>query len=1248
MKSRAPIFAVFLVAVLAIVAWTAWSQLGPGPVSAGLVSAPEAVRISMLYGSEKRDWIEAAHAQFVKAHPEVEVDLVSMGSLQGAQAILDGQHKPTVFSPADTLVLNLLRSDWEAKHRGSPYSPSFTPEPLVITPLVFAAWEDRGLLIEKAGGGHFAWKPIRDALVDNRGWPALGGPPDWGFVKLGHTDPTQSNSGLQALVLMTMEFHGRTALTVADVLDPAYQTWMAEIERGVPRFEDSTGTFMTDMIRFGPSKYDLALVYEATAVAQIENAQGRWGNLRLWYPTTTMWSDHPVAVLTEGVTEEQAAAARVWIDWLRSEPMQQMALSYGFRPGNPNVAIQTADAGNPFVKYSQYGLRLDIPPVAPAPDGAVLRNLLTLWSRSVKRWRAPRAGGDQAAEIRDGVDARIIPLRDGRILLDQALVVRADQRFALSPIEEKLLRYLFDQPGRVVGRDELLVEVWGYRPGVQSRTIDNTVLRLRHKIEVDPASPVHLQSIYGRGLKLVLGEPGGGLIGRDAELGRVREAFEGGARLISLTGPPGAGKTRLAEEIAQLETGLLAVSLRVALTDSDAWTLIGAALSLVPADPERFGAALAERQRPLLLLDSAERVMPWLAPAVAQWLAAAPQLRVLITSRVPAGLAEEVRIEVGPLAEEAAMALFRERARRVAPQLQVDDAALAELVRGLDGLPLALELAAARAGVLPVRQMVARLPRRLDLVDGMRASLDQSLQDLPSSCTAALSALAVFAGSFTLDDAEGVLGDPRVLDAIQQLAERGLLAARVGPADAPATYTLYEVVRDRVREVQPAWFARLGERPWEPEAMPRLRAAFGELRSALERWWGPDPVLAGRCGAALAVLWVDDGPLAAGRDLVQRLAPLELPPEVRVSLLTQEASLELAAARTDEGARLLERALALETDPHRRVFLRLMRVQVWRGGGRLDDAAAELQALEGEPLPAWLACRYHVQAGYVWAMRSDLARAEAELLRGRERAEEVPDPKVDCYCADGLAIVLGLQGRLTEAAALSRQALASPFTQRNEAWCHHQLAQIESARGRLEEAHEALERAEALHRIAGNSRDLLTTGTLRAFLLGQAGRTLEGEAAVVELLNRSPRHPSQGNTWNVLCELAILNERYGEARRALQIAQEMAEQGQREALKLELVRWQGLLLVQEGELGQARQVWADSEPRLARFPLARQLSAAAYAEARWGEVSRSRELQQQTEALASVLELGEASPVVQWLERARHQARLRSPRLVSG
>src|SRR5207302_1259445 len=114
----------------------------------------------------------------------------------------------------------------------------------------------------------------------------------------GHTDPTRSNSGLQALLLMTLEYYDKKkGLDVGDLLDPKYQTWVKEIEKGVPKFETSTGAFMTDMIRFGPSKYDIAVVYENLAISQIENAQGKWQTLKLVYPAETLWSDHPVAIL---------------------------------------------------------------------------------------------------------------------------------------------------------------------------------------------------------------------------------------------------------------------------------------------------------------------------------------------------------------------------------------------------------------------------------------------------------------------------------------------------------------------------------------------------------------------------------------------------------------------------------------------------------------------------------------------------------------------------------------------------------------------------------------------------------------------------------------------------------------------------------------------------------------------------------------------------------------------------------------
>ncbi|AUX48461.1 hypothetical protein SOCE26_099990 [Sorangium cellulosum] len=398
MKAKGIIIAGFLLAVAAVLflttrdRQTAAPEAAPAGAAAPASAAPPpaaATEISMLYSSEKQEWVEAALADFRKEHPEIALRLKAMGSIEAAQAIVDGSEKPTIFSPADSLVQNLLTSDWQTKHKTELFAASGdeAPQPVVITPLVFVVWEDRANALLKASRGEISWQVIHRAVKSNEGWPAVGGQPAWGFVKLGHTDPTRSNSGLQALLLMTLDYHKKTSgLAVGDLLNPKYQAWIGEVERGVPRFETSTGAFMTDMIRFGPSKYDIAVVYENLAIAQLENAQGRWGNLKVYYPATTLWSDHPIAVLqADWVTPAQRQAAGVWVRYLRSRPVQEKALVYGFRPADTTVPLKTASQQNPFTRLSQHGVKIEIPPVAQAPDGQVVKNLMMMWTRVVAR-----------------------------------------------------------------------------------------------------------------------------------------------------------------------------------------------------------------------------------------------------------------------------------------------------------------------------------------------------------------------------------------------------------------------------------------------------------------------------------------------------------------------------------------------------------------------------------------------------------------------------------------------------------------------------------------------------------------------------------------------------------------------------------------------------------------------------------------------------------------------------------------------
>ena len=399
MKPKAVIILGFVVTAAAIVFFTVRraSQDRPGPVGttatqpAGSPAAPEApkpqVAITLLYSTEKKDWIESSTAEFEKRHPEIDVTLIGKGSLEAAGDILDGKQQPTLWSPADSLVLRLLEADWTTKHGTALFADSGddAPQALLITPLVFAVWEDRAEVLAKASGGRIGWKAIHKAVASNQGWPAIGGKDTWGFVKLGHTHPARSNSGLQALFLMSLEYYGKRTLEIGDVLKPDYPKFVQEVERGVSKFETSTGTFMTDMVRFGPSKYDIAVIYESLAIGQIENAQGRWGNLKVYYPEMTVWSDHPIALLgAPWVSDAQKAAARTYVGFLRDTPMQERALTYGFRPADPKVAIRGADpTRNPFARLAPFGISMDVPPAVEPRDGAVVRNLLQMWSRVV-------------------------------------------------------------------------------------------------------------------------------------------------------------------------------------------------------------------------------------------------------------------------------------------------------------------------------------------------------------------------------------------------------------------------------------------------------------------------------------------------------------------------------------------------------------------------------------------------------------------------------------------------------------------------------------------------------------------------------------------------------------------------------------------------------------------------------------------------------------------------------------------------
>ncbi len=335
------------------------------------------VRISVAYGTEKERWLKWAAEEFAKVEPSIQVDLVAKGSLEGAQALIAGEQLH-VWAPASSLYTATFTADWQVKHGKTPIARS---EILALTPTVCVWWADRFKAIKQPPT---TFRDIAKLVAEPTGWAGIAGKPEWGFLKFGHTHPNQSNSGLMALVLMAHDYHQTRVLSMSQVMDSGFQAWLTAFQKGVAGLSNSTGSQMKEMVLKGPSAYDGLCVYESVAIDYLRNAQGRWGDLHVTYPSPNAWNDNPAYVIDAAWSSaDQRAAAGRFLDFLMSPPSQRKALEHGFRPGDPAVSIK--DPGSPFVELGKYGLRIDLPQVIDAPSGEVIANLLVGWQRAVGR-----------------------------------------------------------------------------------------------------------------------------------------------------------------------------------------------------------------------------------------------------------------------------------------------------------------------------------------------------------------------------------------------------------------------------------------------------------------------------------------------------------------------------------------------------------------------------------------------------------------------------------------------------------------------------------------------------------------------------------------------------------------------------------------------------------------------------------------------------------------------------------------------
>jgi non-specific serine/threonine protein kinase len=481
-------------------------------------------------------------------------------------------------------------------------------------------------------------------------------------------------------------------------------------------------------------------------------------------------------------------------------------------------------------------------------------------------------------------------------------------------------------------------------------------------------------------------------IGRQQELGQVAGALAT-ARLLSLVGPGGVGKTRLAVRAASrvaraFPDGTWIVDLGALRDPSLLAEHVAATLGLRDESGRWLVATLSDylaHRRLLLILDNCEHLLDACAALVRALLQEGSELRILATSREPLGITAEWLVHIAPLdGEGEALRLLTDRATAVRPGFKLTDAtrpAAEELCRRLDAIPLAIELAAARLRGMALGEVVRRLDDRFELLttgdragpkrqQTLRAALDWSYDLLAEDERALLRRLAPFAGSFDTPAAVAVCGDDallhadRVPDALAHLVERSVVQL-----DDPLAgrYRLLETIREYAAE-------RAAERGELDERRVRHRDHYLGLARQASATWGT-----GEQSASFRRLGAEYDNLRQAFD------------QCRDSPEAAATGLEVAA----------------------RLWI------AWQVIGRVGEGRRWVRTLlDAAPPAAPERALAHWAAGYLALGQRDTAAAEAELETARDLARELGDEEAESYAIGYLGLVRLFAGALEEARAL--------------------------------------------------------------------------------------------------------------------------------------------------------------------------------------------------------------------------------------
>jgi predicted ATPase/DNA-binding winged helix-turn-helix (wHTH) protein len=774
----------------------------------------------------------------------------------------------------------------------------------------------------------------------------------------------------------------------------------------------------------------------------------------------------------------------------------------------------------------------------------------------------------------------VIRFADCELNLDRIVLRRGGEEIRIEPQVFDVLAYLVKHRGSVVRKEELLDAVWGDR-FVSESALTTRIKAVRQAVGDDGRQQSIIRTVHGKGYEFVAlveeveesrppvdmsrAEPRTSiglrlqpLIGRESSLEQLAEMISE-HRLVTLVGPGGVGKTSLGMELArtiggQFEDGVHVVEL-VGVVDEDATTAaLATAIDVNLRKSSSIDDAIIDLLRPrhsLLVLDNCEHLIEPVAGLVARILREAPDISIVATSQEPLAVTGERLWTVDPLltgpeelfgaelvleelAEIPAVALFVARAKAVDSSFILDKATaplVIEICQRLDGIPLAIELAAARARSIGVAEVARRLDQRFNVLKAMRRDSDPRHRTMHDAISwsydmlepderSLFTALSVFAGSFALRSAEVMAPEGDALDLVTRLTERSMLAVRP-QANGSTRYELLETLREygrtRLSDAQAAeLFATHANHfaqeagavevelcgPAEGGAIARTESSLADLRAAQ------------RFALELGALDVTFGIISSIREFAMRAMRYEI-------FAWADAACHVAGA--------LDHPLA-PTLTGMRAYGAWVRGEF----GLAVELAEETRRLEDalSVFPSGLAERVLANVSYI---AGDAMTGHDEALRQIELAEGSGNRSRLAHACYLGAVGHSSNGDYDEAGALVERV----FALARETGSATDLASAEVARGFVSRTEDvALEAFTASERIAGSVGNRWMQGfafTEASGLLISRGELEPGCAGLADMVGVWYRAGDWSQQWHTLSRCLIALDRIGQTDLALEL-----------------------------------------------------------------------------------------------------------------